>query len=738
MKINNPTFYKWFKSILLVVAGILLFCSVLCGYMIFLLRDNAIQMSSDLTRYIQTNIDSRLFELYKYSSSLELHPANIYLKKLKTAPEATAPEVYQFSDQILNYNYSNKLINSVFIYYPNIQKIVGSLGCYDANSYYALDNVLLIDGYEQWLDALTTESDSSFAYLQSDSRNQFCYIRKMRNVEELVGYLVFELNTEELLNSSLMTDTLGKSHSSLGILLDGQLIAYTGNNEELTHLSTLLPNTLETPVILEESASLLYARPSLLQNLCYLNLYSHKKNLQPVYITLGICIIGLIACGILSIFASVYISRKNIRPLISLLNKVGGTPDEEHDEYEIIHKRFDQLIKDHSENTEKVQEQQSLINNLFLKTVLNGDTHSEYGIFSVAKRCDILFENPRYLIAVAEPVSVGLQPDDTLLLTINNYCELRRFDVISSFHEGHLVILFNIEETITQNIIADFIKDMRHDLFGNNAFGDDKWVIALGLDYDGLVNIQYSYTQAVTALHYHNKQESAVVCYNNYMEAVPLQGLSYLDTFENFSLNMIQGDYSAALILVPAVFDNYFSNQDSSEMTRVKFRSMQNLLLNARQKAGQDISASRSSVHTAQILSCSSTVQLREYTICVLKEMTAPVQGGKNATSSIAERAKAIIQRDFTDPMLGLYRISAELNVCDSYLSTTFKTAFGIGVVHYINSLRIEQAKSLIFNTELSIREIASAVGFSSDASFIRVFKRYEMQTPNTLRKNQR
>lgn len=54
---------------------------------------------------------------------------------------------------------------------------------------------------------------------------------------------------------------------------------------------------------------------------------------------------------------------------------------------------------------------------------------------------------------------------------------------------------------------------------------------------------------------------------------------------------------------------------------------------------------------------------------------------------------KTIILRDFSDPMLGLYRISAELNISDSYLSTTFKTAFGIGVVQYINSLRIEQAK---------------------------------------------
>ncbi len=148
---------------MLVVAAILLLCSILCGYMLVLLRNNTIQMSGNLTQYIQTNIDSRLFELYKYSSSLELHPANIYLKKLKTAPKTIPAKVYQFSDQMLNYNYSNKLIDSIFIYYPNLHKIVGNLGCYDADSYYALDNLLLLNGYEQWLDTLTMESDSDFA-----------------------------------------------------------------------------------------------------------------------------------------------------------------------------------------------------------------------------------------------------------------------------------------------------------------------------------------------------------------------------------------------------------------------------------------------------------------------------------------------------------------------------------------------------------------------------------------------
>lgn len=730
MKLHKTVSFKWTRSILLVVALILLLCSILCGYMIELLRRNTLQMSSDLTRHIQSSIDSRLMDVYKYSSTLELYPTNRYLKKLKTTPPALPPEIYQFEDLMLNYKYSNKLIQRVFIYYPKLQLIVGDLGCYQAASYYALDNTLKRSGYDRWLMEITSEANSDFVYLQSDSRNQFCYIKKMLCDGELAGYMVFELNADELLDTSFSEGEDKPSASSIGILLDGQMVAHTGDRDTLIWLSQYLPGKLNTPVILEESGFLLYARPSESSSLLYLNAYLHKQNLQPVYIALIICILGILACGILGIAASFHIGRKNAKPLHSLLDKVGVSPGASMDEYQSINECIDQLLQDTHENAEREQTRQFLINSFFLRLVLCGDMHSEYAIFQAAKRCDIIFENPRYLIALAEPSSHTSMNDD-YLIKLNTYCEDHGYDTISSFYEGKLVMCFNLEETVSQSIVAKLLKQLRQELFL-----EDQWRIALGMDYDGLVNIQCSYTQAVTALQYGPAGDACVVCYNHYMEQIPGGTGSYIDVFESFTADMIQNDYEAALILVPSVFEQYFEEKDSFEITRVKTRAIQNLLLNARQKSQKDGQKPGGSIHTAQILSCSSVAQLRDYTECILKDLSAQILTHKGNPSTVAERAKDIIHRDFTNPMLGLYLISAELKVSDSYLSTTFKNAFGTGVVQYINYLRIEQAKKLICETNLSIREIAKTVGFSSDASFIRVFKRYEKQTPNALRKS--
>lgn len=541
--------------------------------------------------------------------------------------------------------------------------------------------------------------------------------------------MVFELNTRELLNTSLNKEIEKPSAFAIGILLDGQLVAHTGPQETLIRLSQYLPGKLNKPVILDEAGFLLYASPSKSSSLLYLNAYLHKQNLQPVYIALIICILGILACGILGIAASFHIGRKNAKPLHSLLDKVGVSPGASMDEYQSINKCIDQLLQDTHENAERAQTRQSLINSFFLKLVLCGDMHSEYTIFQAAKRCDIIFEHPRYLVALAEPSAQSV-PYDDCLLNLNTYCEDHGYDMISSFYGGNLVMCFNLEETVTQSTVAKFLKQLKQELFLK-----DQWRIALGMDYDGLVNIQCSYTQAVTALQYGLPGDTCVICYNHYMEQIPGGTKSCIDVFESFTADMIQNNYEAALILVPSVFEQYFKENDSFEITRVKTRAIQNLLLNARQKVQKDGQKPGGNIHTAQILSCPSTVQLRNYTECILKELSAQALTHKGSPSTVAERAKDIIHREFANPMLGLYLISGELKVSDSYLSTTFKNAFGTGVVQYINYLRIEQAKKLIRDTNLSIREIGKTVGFSSDASFIRVFKRYEMQTPNALRK---
>lgn len=133
-------------------------------------------------------------------------------------------------------------------------------------------------------------------------------------------------------------------------------------------------------------------------------------------------------------------------------------------------------------------------------------------------------------------------------------------------------------------------------------------------------------------------------------------------------------------------------------------------------------------------ISCTSAEQIK-------KQLTRCIRALKKqspAEAHTAQQAKKIIKRDFTDPLFGSYRIAEELHISNAYLSTVFKQTYHITVVHYITQLRIDEAKRLILTTDMDIKEVAWASGFSSDISFIRVFKKYEATTPGAFRKEDR
>lgn len=117
-----------------------------------------------------------------------------------------------------------------------------------------------------------------------------------------------------------------------------------------------------------------------------------------------------------------------------------------------------------------------------------------------------------------------------------------------------------------------------------------------------------------------------------------------------------------------------------------------------------------------------------ESTVSVDSEDYLDHGGGNNP--SIAKRARDLIDRDYADRNMGLYLVAEQLGVSQSYLSRIFKRTFQIGIVEYLNRLRIDRAKALLASGRTNVKHVSKLVGFSNDVHFIRVFKKYEQTTP--------
>ena len=103
----------------------------------------------------------------------------------------------------------------------------------------------------------------------------------------------------------------------------------------------------------------------------------------------------------------------------------------------------------------------------------------------------------------------------------------------------------------------------------------------------------------------------------------------------------------------------------------------------------------------------------------------------------IAERIIAYM-REHVEEKLSIADICERFHYNPSYIFRQFKKAVGCSVMAYFTRLKIERAKLLLRETELSVAEVAAALSFDSPNYFTKTFKRITGYTPFTYRKMRR
>ena len=82
-------------------------------------------------------------------------------------------------------------------------------------------------------------------------------------------------------------------------------------------------------------------------------------------------------------------------------------------------------------------------------------------------------------------------------------------------------------------------------------------------------------------------------------------------------------------------------------------------------------------------------------------------------------------------PIRRLARVSG---VSEAHFARSFKQAFGIPPHRYLLTRRIERAKALLRDTDLSITDIAFQTGWNSLGTFGRIFRDITGESPGELR----
>ncbi|OXB03767.1 AraC family transcriptional regulator [Flavobacterium pectinovorum] len=120
-----------------------------------------------------------------------------------------------------------------------------------------------------------------------------------------------------------------------------------------------------------------------------------------------------------------------------------------------------------------------------------------------------------------------------------------------------------------------------------------------------------------------------------------------------------------------------------------------------------------------------------------------PIYEG-NRSSQIVKDFKRTLEQHYRDLSSGktqtVFRVQDYANVQNlhpNYLSTVIKSKTGKPIATWIADKTISEAKSLLQNSTISIKEIAFLLGFSEAAHFSNYFKKHTNSSPVLYRKEQ-
>ena len=108
--------------------------------------------------------------------------------------------------------------------------------------------------------------------------------------------------------------------------------------------------------------------------------------------------------------------------------------------------------------------------------------------------------------------------------------------------------------------------------------------------------------------------------------------------------------------------------------------------------------------------------------------------GGDRADAAPSEMLR-YIETHFNEN-LSLSSLAKKCFYSPKYFSRVFKERYGITVSEYIQKKRMEKGRELLENTDRTVEEISSMVGYCDATHFYKYFKRFYGITPKEYRKN--
>lgn len=451
----------------------------------------------------------------------------------------------------------------------------------------------------------------------------------------------------------------------------------------------------------------------------------------------------------ISVLLAYYFARKNYKPLIKLLAKVGaGTCSQ--NEYNLLENHIDNITQKSSEIEKELTRNKLALSDYYLRRFLTrSHTAQEWPAIQA--------------IPIVKAINMQTKTAAVLILDLQDCGQL--FHEQGDQQENLSLIRFIITNVMSElipdtlqykNIIDDslFIAIFHGDSEEISAILDSLKQILLPLlvSYNASIRIGVSRQQTITSVtslpdFYKEAAEALEYCrifnlnwadYNinwscghhftkDYQQ---LTGITY-----KFQNAIAVSEFSRAAEYIDQLFLLHFYQGQPLSDVRLNMYSIISLFRSCLMKLDDKNFPVSVEKQMEALLNCTTIEELKDTLRSNLEKLSEGLeQQTHTRTARLIQQIYDYIDQNYQCYDLSVNSISAAFQMSPASISKLFKRETNTGLLDHINHVRVQHAKELLLSQTYSVSQVTELVGYTNVSSFIRIYKKYEGISPGMVK----
>jgi AraC-like DNA-binding protein len=769
---KKSLFFKFFTALTLLVTVPMIIITVILSYDVMRYSESEISKSYIGKLKVANNFSEMIAQRI-YIQALKLtmdgnlnHISDISADKINNDPEAKM-SAYYLQESIMNLINTNDILHSVYLLGENSDYLITSnQGGAKLNEFTDkgwIDDYHKFKEYKSepvWMPTRVIDySEDGTDDEQQDWNKVITFFYSFTPYTTAAkGTLIFNVHEKELRRSINSNSFISEGYIAI-INSNGDVISHV--REELVgkklpddYLGKIIDDTGNEGYIINKAGNerqLITYYKSEFNNWIYVGVFPMDMLTGKVsgfmMKTICICLLFMALC----ILISYIVSKRISSPLEKLVHDIrvnkGINIKSNDSELSILSKAFEHMMKEESKLFSILENSKDSSRNTYLTKLLQGESTNDFS----KEMTGIDFIHDSYICAIIlidrYYEFTGTYSDEqqeymkTLILKVSEDLIGKEFRCAGLiFQDQKIVFIINYNANSVKNV-----DNMLRNIFAKiqaqvSKVMDNTISIGVGNGVQTQGGIAESFNRAQEALKHKLLTGHGSI---NTWKDIDFSEVSYYYPYsiEKHILNMIGSGISDKIEetvseLVSEIRSQKFIQYENVMQVFIQLTvNTVKLLLDRRLNVSMIFGGN---YNLYQVLSGKETLEdIGEWLVEIFVKIAKYIESARCDNKSNFNRALDYIHENFRKD-IDIGTIAEHTGLSYSHLRKIFKEETGVNITSYVNQIRIDESKSLLSRTGMTIREIALALGYNNEQSFIRYFKKYENMSPGEYRQSKK